>query len=564
MPIPASLTTRTVTGHIDKGDGSPETGKVTFRRSVVLESESDNLFLTPYTHTATLDSEGNFTIDLPVADDPQWTPPNWAYQIEIAVSAWQYRFDYTLTTGAPIDLSDILPAGPVPTPVSSYVSKASVGTVGGPAGPLDVNGKIPTSQLPAGSGGSGVDSVNGQTGVVLLDAIDVDAAPTVHGHAMSDVTGLSGALSGKADALHTHGVSDVTGLADALADRPTDTELADALATKANASHTHPISGVTGLQAALDGKQAAGSYAPASHTHAVADVTGLQDDLDGKADSGHTHAVAWGDVTGKPSTFTPSTHTHAISDTTGLQAALDGKQAAGSYAAASHTHTAANITDLGEAVTDAIGAALVAGTGITVTFNDAANTVTIAATGGGGTGDVVGPNGTIDNRLVRMDGGTGKLIQASPLTVTDAGDISGGRMMDRTVAADFGSDYFDRITLNYVPSTTDMDLERVYVQTELVKWLNENGFLRGTPHTGYKDDALVRGRARSDLTNQSGGYIELENSSSQKLHARRWRDGALIRGNGSGTVVCADVLVLNAADSVPAGTPVGTVILRRP
>jgi len=49
-------------------------------------------------------------------------------------------------------------------------------------------------------------------------------------------------------------------------------------------------------------------------------------------------AVAWDNVSSKPSTFTPSSHTHAISDVTGLQTALDGKQAAGSYAAASHTH----------------------------------------------------------------------------------------------------------------------------------------------------------------------------------------------------------------------------------
>lgn len=67
-------------------------------------------------------------------------------------------------------------------------------------------------------------------------------------------------------------------------------------------AHTHPISDVSGLQSALDGKQAAGSYA----------ATG---------------------------------HSHAISDTTGLQAALDGKQASGSYAAASHTHPSSGISD---------------------------------------------------------------------------------------------------------------------------------------------------------------------------------------------------------------------------
>lgn len=40
---------------------------------------------------------------------------------------------------------------------------------------------------------------------------------------------------------------------------------------------------------------------------------------------------------------TPTTHQHAVSDVTGLQAALDAKQAAGSYAAASHLHSASEI-----------------------------------------------------------------------------------------------------------------------------------------------------------------------------------------------------------------------------
>lgn len=90
-------------------------------------------------------------------------------------------------------------------------------------------------------------------------------------------------------------------------------------------SITGTLSSQTDLQSALDGKQAAGSYANATHSHIIADVTGLQTALDGKASS---------------------THTHIIGDVTGLQAALDGKQAAGSYAAASHTHIIADVTGL--------------------------------------------------------------------------------------------------------------------------------------------------------------------------------------------------------------------------
>ena len=47
--------------------------------------------------------------------------------------------------------------------------------------------------------------------------------------------------------------------------------------------------------------------------------------------------VAWGSVTGKPSTFTPAAHTHAWADVTGKPA---------TFAPATHTHTIANVTGL--------------------------------------------------------------------------------------------------------------------------------------------------------------------------------------------------------------------------
>lgn len=53
-------------------------------------------------------------------------------------------------------------------------------------------------------------------------------------------------------------------------------------ATFAPSAHGHAIADVTGLQTELDGKQDAGSYAAASHSHAISDVTGLQTELDGK------------------------------------------------------------------------------------------------------------------------------------------------------------------------------------------------------------------------------------------------------------------------------------------
>lgn len=49
-------------------------------------------------------------------------------------------------------------------------------------------------------------------------------------------------------------------------------------------------------------------------------------------------------------------------------------------AAPSHNHVAANITDFSEAVDDRVATLIVGGTGITATYNDVANTLTIAST----------------------------------------------------------------------------------------------------------------------------------------------------------------------------------------
>lgn len=165
----------------------------------------------------------------------------------------------------------------------------------------------------ATGGGGSVDSVNGQTGVVVLDANDVDARPETWVPAWSEVSGKPTSFT---PATHTHAITDTTGLETALAGK-------QPAGSYALSVHAHSTSDVTGLDAALAGKQAAGSYAAATHTHATADVTGLDTALAGKAASSHTHTIA---------------------NVTNLQTTLDGK------AATSHTHTTANITDFATAV----------------------------------------------------------------------------------------------------------------------------------------------------------------------------------------------------------------------
>ena len=80
-----------------------------------------------------------------------------------------------------------------------------------------------------------------------------------------------------------------------------------------------------------------------------------------------------------------------------------------------HTQSASTITDLTEAVQDIVGGCIVAGTNVTVTYNDSANTFTINATASGG--------GETDPEIVRDVIGAALIAGSGiQITVNDAGD----------------------------------------------------------------------------------------------------------------------------------------------
>lgn len=183
MAYPPSLDIITVTGaFIDGETGAPASGSVTFTSLYLLQGGTDDAFVSPVEKTVLLDAAGEFSVALPATDDPQWVPQGYTYRVAVSLDGgytrvWRIPLPYT-TVGGTVDLADITPAEPVPA-VTTYVLASRVGQVGGPAGPLDANGKVPLAQLPVAGGGSGVDSVNGQTGTVVLTAANVSAEPTV-------------------------------------------------------------------------------------------------------------------------------------------------------------------------------------------------------------------------------------------------------------------------------------------------------------------------------------------------------------------------------------------------
>ena len=255
----------------------------------------------------------------------------------------------------------------------------------------------------AGEGGSGVwGAITG----TLADQTDLVSALAAKQDTGSYATGAQGALADSAVQPGDLATVATSGAYGDLSGLPTlGTAAAAATGDFAPAVHTHSIANVTGLQTALDGKQAAGSYATgaqgaladsavqpadladvatsgaysdltglptlgtaaaaatgdfaaAAHTHAIGDVTGLQTALDGKAATSHTQAIST--ITGLQTALdgkAATSHTHSIANVTGLQAALDGKQAAGSYATAAQGALADSAVQPGDLATVATSGA---------------------------------------------------------------------------------------------------------------------------------------------------------------------------------------------------------------
>ena len=140
------------------------------------------------------------------------------------------------------------------------------------------------------------------------------------------------------------------------------------LGINATATELNYMDGVTSsVQTQLNGKAATSHNHNASNINAgVLNIARIPTGTSATTVALGNHTHSWSSITGKPSTFTPSAHTHGSDDVTALTGYSEGtatttlsssmslntalaslqnqiqtKQAAGSYAAASHTHSAA-------------------------------------------------------------------------------------------------------------------------------------------------------------------------------------------------------------------------------
>lgn len=169
----------------------------------------------------TVDGSTSFDVNVPATDDPAMQQTGWLLRVRVNFSdadaevydievPWANRPTADGGNNLGVNLRDIA----LPTQIPDGDPAYAVGVAGGLArlnedgDVVDANGDPVTG----GGGGGAVDSVNGETGVVVLDKSDVglgnvdntsDASKPVS-------TATTTALAGKASTSHSHAAADVT------------------------------------------------------------------------------------------------------------------------------------------------------------------------------------------------------------------------------------------------------------------------------------------------------------------------------------------------------------------
>lgn len=231
MTFPAGLTLVTVHGRIDALPSGGASGQACFTRPYALVGGADNSIVPPRPEYATLSATGEFTIILPATNDPDWTPVNWAYSVEVLSSSGVIRGTAQLNYLTPtVELADVIQIDGTTSTGTTYIALSSRGVAGGVA-PLDVDGDVndAAGNKITGGGGGGSPSGSVVAGTGYGQATAVGAAATFsrgdhsHGTPALGTTGTAAAAGN-----HAHfGVYDPAGTA------------ADAVSTHAGLADPH-------------------------------------------------------------------------------------------------------------------------------------------------------------------------------------------------------------------------------------------------------------------------------------------------------------------------------------
>lgn len=122
MALPASVTTVPVHIKILAANGAPATGRVVFSGAYGLRDTTGKIVVgQPYV-VATLDANGESTVNLIATNDPDLNPVNWGWNVSVETNVWAELFVIQIpyTTVGILEFSDITPAiiAPITSPYS--------------------------------------------------------------------------------------------------------------------------------------------------------------------------------------------------------------------------------------------------------------------------------------------------------------------------------------------------------------------------------------------------------------------------------------------------------------
>lgn len=111
MPLPAAVSTGTVTGQLTRTNGDPASGSGYIKpRPRQLLDASDNVVLTSIRQDFELDVTGSFSIEVVATDDPDLNPVNFTLEVVVELDRQpNIKFDMYLPGGTTVDIADAMP-----------------------------------------------------------------------------------------------------------------------------------------------------------------------------------------------------------------------------------------------------------------------------------------------------------------------------------------------------------------------------------------------------------------------------------------------------------------------
>jgi hypothetical protein len=388
-----------VAGSYVDAQGAPAAGSVTFTINAVLVDRALDQIILNSPVTVNL-VNGAFAIDLPATNDPDLIPniDVWYTVTERVGAASRPSFrlvlPYTTAVGG-INLADVDIVAGAPSPIGTLA--AFVRTVNG-VGP-DAAGNVAVSGGGTGTGTVTAASIIDATSIgrdLIAASVDAPTARAIIGAGTSSLA--LGTTAGTAAAgNHGHVAATITDLVETIQDR-----LAFDLVGGTGIALSYDDAGTGRVTITATG---GGTGGGATDPEIVRDVIG------GALIAGQGVQVTVNDV-GDAITIT------AVDATTTTRGVVQYGTTAGTAAQGNHGHTSTAITDFTEAFQDRLGSDLVAGAGVTLTYDDAGTgRVTVSATGGG-------TGGTTDPEIVRDVIGAALIAGGGvQITLNDAADL---------------------------------------------------------------------------------------------------------------------------------------------